>query len=333
MAPPQCSDAIDNDGDALIDARDPGCHTDGNAENMFTYNASHTSERDPPSLRYGETGPRAPPPARTVIACGNGLLELPEECDDGNRQNADGCTSDCKWEKGRCGDGILQKLLDEQCDPPLVAPDHPFFCGTDCRWVSRFCGDGVVNPGEQCDDGNGNSDRPDARCRSNCSFGRCGDGILDPQTEECDPPSLRYGETGDCDRFCRRELRAVSQIPPVLPVPTVPTVPSSTPPTAACADAVDNDGDTLIDAQDPGCHTDGNAANPSTYNASHTSERDPRAPPPSAFLLPPPRSQLTAPSQPKSGPEILAVMAAGAAGGLAWMRRRNPKHEIRNPKQ
>ncbi|MBI5536883.1 MAG: DUF4215 domain-containing protein [Deltaproteobacteria bacterium] len=31
-------------------------------------------------------------------ACGNGLLEPPEECDDGNTANTDGCSSLCKWE-------------------------------------------------------------------------------------------------------------------------------------------------------------------------------------------------------------------------------------------
>jgi LPXTG-motif cell wall-anchored protein len=36
-AKPQCSDGVDNDGDAVIDTADPGCHTDGNAANASTY--------------------------------------------------------------------------------------------------------------------------------------------------------------------------------------------------------------------------------------------------------------------------------------------------------
>lgn len=32
-----------------------------------------------------------------------------------------------------------------------------------------------------------------------------------------------------------------------------------------CADWIDNDGDFLIDSVDPGCHTDGNASNPASY--------------------------------------------------------------------
>ncbi|MFL6204256.1 MAG: hypothetical protein ACJ739_02815 [Acidimicrobiales bacterium] len=35
--PPQCSDTKDNDGDGVIDADDPGCHSDGNADNPDSY--------------------------------------------------------------------------------------------------------------------------------------------------------------------------------------------------------------------------------------------------------------------------------------------------------
>lgn len=42
----QCSDGADNDADSLIDIADPGCHTDGNASNDFTYNPNDDSEAD-----------------------------------------------------------------------------------------------------------------------------------------------------------------------------------------------------------------------------------------------------------------------------------------------
>src|SRR5207244_2597437 len=44
-AAPQCSDKADNDGDAKIDAADPGCHSDGNASNPATYVPSDNDER------------------------------------------------------------------------------------------------------------------------------------------------------------------------------------------------------------------------------------------------------------------------------------------------
>ena len=45
---PACSDGIDNDGDGKIDAKDPGCHSDNNANNPDSYNPNDTSEVDKP---------------------------------------------------------------------------------------------------------------------------------------------------------------------------------------------------------------------------------------------------------------------------------------------
>jgi uncharacterized repeat protein (TIGR01451 family) len=39
-----------------------------------------------------------------------------------------------------------------------------------------------------------------------------------------------------------------------------------------CSDGIDNDGDGLIDSADPGCHTDGNASNPNSYDPSRNDE-------------------------------------------------------------
>ncbi|CAA9475294.1 MAG: hypothetical protein AVDCRST_MAG53-252 [uncultured Solirubrobacteraceae bacterium] len=43
---------------------------------------------------------------------------------------------------------------------------------------------------------------------------------------------------------------------------------------AACSDGADNDGDGRVDAADPGCHTDGNAGNPGSFDPNDTSEVD-----------------------------------------------------------
>ena len=53
-AAPQCSDGIDNDGDGLIDRGDPGCHTDGNVSNIYSYDANDNSEYN--STSGGQTG-------------------------------------------------------------------------------------------------------------------------------------------------------------------------------------------------------------------------------------------------------------------------------------
>lgn len=41
---PECSDGIDNDGDNLVDASDPGCHTDGNPNNPDSYDPNDNDE-------------------------------------------------------------------------------------------------------------------------------------------------------------------------------------------------------------------------------------------------------------------------------------------------
>jgi cysteine-rich repeat protein len=45
------------------------------------------------------------PPSQCSV-CGNGLVDLSEECDDGNTIDGDHCSSVCKWEY--CGDGVVQ---------------------------------------------------------------------------------------------------------------------------------------------------------------------------------------------------------------------------------
>ena len=43
---PECSDTTDNDGDGVIDADDPGCHTDGDATNPDSYDPNDDDESD-----------------------------------------------------------------------------------------------------------------------------------------------------------------------------------------------------------------------------------------------------------------------------------------------
>ena len=59
--------------------------------------------------------------------CGNGHVELDEECDDGNTDNTDACLSDCR--NAFCGDGFIRSGV-EDCDG---AP--PRACATSCRTV------------------------------------------------------------------------------------------------------------------------------------------------------------------------------------------------------
>lgn len=89
------------------------------------------------------------------IACRDGTLDAGEQCDDGNQINNDYCSNVCT--SAVCGDGIVQGVAGEQCEPPNAND-----CRANCTMVTQppppppppptsFCGDGIVGSGEQCE--------------------------------------------------------------------------------------------------------------------------------------------------------------------------------------
>lgn len=79
-----------------------------------------------------------------------------------------------------------------------------------------------------------------------------------------------------------------------------------------CSDGVDNDGDGVIDSDDPGCHSDGNANNPDSFNPDDDSEGDGA------------RNLDNAGSLPFTGTDVVGIALAGlllVAGGLMLRRR------------
>ena len=215
--------------------------------------------------------------------CGNGILEAPEECDDGNTRDGDGCTSTCLLEVGICGDGIVERLLGEQCEQSLHDPSLPYQC-VHCRFVSSTCGDGKVDPGEECDSGEQNSTAADAACRPDCSRPRCGDGILD-SSEQCDDGNRRNGD--GCDRFCRTEAGTQPQIAGLFDRQTI---------------------------NFPGILNSQTIAFPTQPTTQSLPIQLPLA-----SLEP--LIQSTGPKG-NTGPAAVMVVASGAASGLAWVRRR-----------
>jgi len=83
--------------------------------------------------------------------CGNGRVDAAgEQCDDGNLQDNDGCSSLCVLEF--CGDALTQPPR-EQCDDGNDVNDDT--CDNGCQPFIGACGNGRVEAaGEVCDDGN-----------------------------------------------------------------------------------------------------------------------------------------------------------------------------------
>ncbi|MFT6397478.1 MAG: cysteine-rich repeat protein [Bradymonadia bacterium] len=133
----------------------------------------------------------------SVPTCGDAITDTGEECDDGNDIETDLCSSACA--SPVCGDGFVQPALGEECDDGNDIDTDD--CRTDC--TVHLCGDGFLADSEECDDGELNSEEPDATCRLDCFFSTCGDGVTDTG-EECDD-----GNTNDRD-LCLQTCVAAS---------------------------------------------------------------------------------------------------------------------------
>lgn len=195
-----------------------------------------------PFADSGRGRPDAPPASDAGRACGDGVVDPAEACDDGNAGGGDGCSADCTFvETGfacprpgepcvslvRCGDGELGG--DEECDDRNAEAGDG--CDALCRlepgWTcprpglpctAAACGDGIIAGGEECEDGGAppeSGDGCDAACRLEegwacdapgmpCRRTTCGDGVAEG-TEECDDANHDLGD--GCDPFCRREPR------------------------------------------------------------------------------------------------------------------------------
>lgn len=160
----------------------------------------------------GETGTRGadtPPPdgagpdaaVETSTACGNGLIEGDEACDDGPNNGAWGaCLPDCSGPGARCGDGRVDTEF-EVCDDGAANGAYGR-CSVGCNGPAPFCGNGFTEPehGEACDSGTLNGTY--GYCRAGCAaMGPvCGDGVTDEPFERCDAGP--FNGTPECPEDC-----------------------------------------------------------------------------------------------------------------------------------
>ena len=109
----QCSDAIDNDGDGVIDTADPGCHTDGNAGNPASFDANDNDETNAATGGSGNTGGGSGNDGSAVQCAdgrdndGDGVIDEDDPgCHtDGNANNPDSYDASDDSEGGGAGAG------------------------------------------------------------------------------------------------------------------------------------------------------------------------------------------------------------------------------------
>lgn len=130
-------------------------------------------------------------------ACGNGLVDSAagEVCDDGNSRDGDGCSANCRSNE-KCGNLVVDLSVGEKCDDGDTRSGDG--CSADCL-SNESCGnnypDSVI--GEVCDDGNRESGDG---CSADCHSGEvCGNKILD-RGEACDDGNA--GNNADCLSDC-----------------------------------------------------------------------------------------------------------------------------------
>ena len=122
-----------------------------------------------------DTGPSFDP------VCGDGIVEVPEQCDLGDLNNTGMyCTDECR--NNVCGDGYVGP--GEACDDGNDSNED--LCTTDCGPTS--CGDGVIQGTEQCDEGKDNS--PTGACLPSCLDASCGDQFIHEGVETCDSDDI-----------------------------------------------------------------------------------------------------------------------------------------------
>ncbi len=158
----------------------------------------------------------------TQGVCGDGNVDVGEECDDGNQETeacpsgqaeCTVCSADCTEVvvMAVCGDGIIN-TDDEECDDGNHDTESCEYGETDClicdasckelKGATSFCGDGVTDDasGEECDSGDDNGGGP-GLCAADClAVQTCGDGAMQG-TEVCDAGG-NNGVDGDCDKRC-----------------------------------------------------------------------------------------------------------------------------------
>jgi hypothetical protein len=150
---------------------------------------------------YGGTARVCAPGCVFAAYCGDGKVDGAngEACDQGadNGKGYGFCGANCQLGP-RCGDGVVTNA--EECDDGAANGTSASACMATCK---KKCGNGMPDPGEQCDDGTASNTGGYGKCNANCTRGpRCGDGIKNDASEECDD-GKNDGSYGACGLMCK----------------------------------------------------------------------------------------------------------------------------------
>jgi len=171
------------------DKKDPEAIPD-EATGGTTGSESESVEGDQSADPSGEEG---------TTSCGNGIVESEfyEQCDDGNDNDADGCTHLCKYtctNHDDCDDlnpcnGSETCLDDHTCSPGTETISDGEPCGDDAscsdgECVEHICGNGVTQGDEECDDGD---DLDDNGCTKECLFTCVATRDTETVVNDCNP--------------------------------------------------------------------------------------------------------------------------------------------------
>ncbi len=174
-----------------------------------------------------KSGENPGPEPETNPVCGNSKVETGEECDDGNTDDGDGCSAECRKEgcsgddcqQATCGNGEIEQ--EEACDDGNT--DDGDGCSADCSTVEEGyhcdvpgmdcihedCGNQLVEGDEECDDGEYSEPYGDGKCTASCKRAHyCGDGFWDDidreNGEECDDGTDTSAQYPGCSAECKR---------------------------------------------------------------------------------------------------------------------------------
>ena len=338
---PVCGDGSVNQGFEQCD--------DGNVLNYDGCNSSCQKEKKYSGSSISRPITYIPPgtPDLSPPVCGDFRLQYGEQCDDGNTSNGDGCGWDCRLEPGiapQCGDGIV--TIGEQCDDGNM--DKFDGCNVQCIFepkeppivaAASICGNGILEQYEECDDSNR---KEGDGCSSSCllEIGICGDGIVQtlmgeqceqsvhnadlPYTcEECRFVSLFCGDGNvdageECDDADQNSTNADAHCRPDCSI-------------SRCGDAILDSAELCDDGNrknndgcDAYCRVEEGKPGV-TVIAAEQNINFPQSTPFIPIQLPlaqlQPLIQGTAPIG-DTGPAAVAIIAAGAGSGLAWVRKK-----------